>query len=335
MKMDIKVSIIIPVYNVAPYLEACLSSCINQTFQDIEIIVVNDGSRDDSSQIIAAYAAIDERIQVITKENEGLIYARKSGLDVAYGEYVFHLDGDDYIETNTIEELYNEALRSGSDYVSGGHYDVWGNNKYKVKNNNINGLSGQDLLYALLFRGFRIWGILMRRSLFDNLVYYPVFMGEDLFFNMQIALKVRNTSVVDKYLYNYINRSGSVTKQKDEELLWLHNVVMVRAIFYLLDVYSYNQRIRDKVYLMFFPFYLHGISQKRTEIKTILYEYYWSKKKVMDFLWRKRKDYYLIVYVFFRFPLMGSLIAKVYTKILSLWRKYRLSVFRKKNQIKS
>ena len=59
MKMDIKVSIIIPVYNVAPYLEACLSSCINQTFQDIEIIVVNDGSRDDSSQIIAAYAAID------------------------------------------------------------------------------------------------------------------------------------------------------------------------------------------------------------------------------------------------------------------------------------
>lgn len=331
--MDIKVSIIVPVYNVAPYLEACLSSCINQTFQDIEIIVVNDGARDESSQIIAAYAAIDERIQVITKENEGLIYARKSGLDVARGEYVFHLDGDDYIETNAIEELYNEALRSGSDYVSGGHYDVWGNNKYKVRSNIINGLSGQDLLYTILVRGFRIWGVLMRRLLFDNLVYYPVCMGEDLFFNMQIALKVRNTAVVDKYLYNYINRLDSVTKQKYQEKSWMHNVVMVKAIFYLLGIYPYNQQIRDRIYLMFFPFYLDGINRKRTEIKTILYEYYWSKKDVMDFLWRKRKDYYLITYVFFQSPLLGRLMTKIYIQILSLWRMYRLSVFRYKNRI--
>lgn len=333
--MDIKVSIIIPVYNVAPYLDACLSSCINQTFREIEIIVVNDGSRDESSQIIASYEAMDARIQVITKENEGLIYARKSGLDVARGEYVFHLDGDDYIETNAIEELYNEALRCGADYVSGAHYDVWGNKKYKIRNININGLAGQDLLYASLFNGVRIWGILMRRSLFDNLVYYPVFMGEDLFFKMQIALKVKNTVVVDKYLYNYINRSGSVTKQKEGELSWMQNVIMVRAIFYLLDIYPYNQRIRDRIYLMFFPFYLHGISRKRTDIRTLLDEYYCSKKEVMDFLWRKRKDYYLITYTFFRFPLIGSLMAKIYMQMLFVWRKCGLAVFRFKNQIKS
>lgn len=330
--MDIKVSIIVPVYNVAPYLEACLSSCINQTFHDIEIIVVNDGSRDESSQIIAAYAVIDERIQVITKENEGLIYARKSGLDVARGEYVFHLDGDDYIETNAIEELYNEALRSGTDYVSGGHYDVWSNNKYKVRSNIINGLSGEDLLYSILFKGFRIWGILMRRSLFDNLVYYPVYMGEDLFFNMQIALKVRNTAVVDKYLYNYINRSDSVTKEKDENLLWKRNGVMVKALFYLLDIYPYNQRIRDRVYLMFFPLYLHGISRERTEIDAILYEYYWSKKDVMAFLWRKRKDYYLIINVFFQFPLLGRLMAWIYWQMISLRRKCGWFVFKLKNK---
>lgn len=107
--MDVKISIIIPVYNVAPYLDACLSSCVNQTFRDIEIIVVNDGSPDMSYQVIAAYAAMDERIVVVNKENAGLIYARKSGLDIARGEYVFHLDGDDYIENNALEVLYKRS----------------------------------------------------------------------------------------------------------------------------------------------------------------------------------------------------------------------------------
>lgn len=87
--MNTKVSIIIPVYNVAPYLDACLSSCINQTFCDMEIIVVNDGSIDESSQIIAEYAAKDERMVVVTKKNEGVVIARKCALDMAQGDYVF------------------------------------------------------------------------------------------------------------------------------------------------------------------------------------------------------------------------------------------------------
>ena len=103
--MDVKVSIIIPVYNVASYLDTCLLSCVSQTFHDLEIIVVNDGSTDESPHIIKKYAEKDSRIRVITKENQGLVYARKSGLDIARGEYVFHLDGDDYLETNAIVYL--------------------------------------------------------------------------------------------------------------------------------------------------------------------------------------------------------------------------------------
>ena len=93
--MQVKVSIIIPAYNAKPTLSKCLDSCINQTFEDIEIIIINDGSTDGSNIIMCNYAKIDGRINVINKINEGLPFARKSGVEVAKGEYVFHLDADD------------------------------------------------------------------------------------------------------------------------------------------------------------------------------------------------------------------------------------------------
>ena len=197
--MEIKVSIIIPVYNIAACLDTCLSSCINQTFRDIEIIVVNDGSTDESPLIIQRYAEKDDRIKVITKENQGLIYARKSGLERACGEYVFHLDGDDYLEISAIWELYNEAINSGADYVIGNYYRVCDNNKQKMGDlNGLNGLCGQELLSCIFGYGdWRIWGKLMRKSLFDSIVYCPVVMGEDLYLNMQICLVVKKAIVVD------------------------------------------------------------------------------------------------------------------------------------------
>lgn len=329
--MDVKVSIIIPVYNIASYLDICLSSCINQTFRNVEIIVVNDGSQDDSARIIDRYAAMDDRVRVITKENQGLIYARKSGLDMACGEYVFHLDGDDYLEINAIEELYNEARESGADYVIGNYYNVRGEDKYEIRNNSFNGLSGQDLLLNMLYKGFRIFGKLIRKSLFNDLVYYPTFMGEDLFFNMQISLKVKKAAVVDKCLYDYVFRPSSVTNQK-KEISWERNVVMVKSIFYLLDVYSYNQQIVDRIYLMFFPFYLSGISHQRLDVKSLLYDYYWSKKEVMDFLWGKNKKYYLMIYLFFNLPSLGCLTANVYSGILAFKHKCGRILFLYRNK---
>lgn len=213
--MDIKVSIIVPVYNVASYLDACLSSCVNQTFRNIEIIVVDDGSTDESPHIIAKYAEKDKRIKVITKENQGLVYARKSGLETACGEYVFHLDGDDYIESNTIELLYDEAVKSGADYIASNYCSIYlrsGEKQLSSKSDVYSGLSGQDFLFSMI-RNVRwnIWGKLMRKSLFDNIFYYPISMGEDLFFHMQICLKVEKATLIDDCLYNYILRSDSLT----------------------------------------------------------------------------------------------------------------------------
>ncbi|WP_455638005.1 glycosyltransferase family 2 protein [Parabacteroides sp.] len=316
--MDIKVSVIIPVYNVASYLDACLSSCINQTFRDIEIIVVNDGSTDDSSRIIASYAERDTRIKVITKENQGLIYARKSGLEAACGEYIFHLDGDDYIETNAIEKLYDEVIKEEADYVVANFYEVSGSERYEVwRNNRLSGLTGQDLLLGMLRGGYEVWARLIRKSLYDGVIYKPVVMGEDLFVTMQILLKVQKPVIVNLCLYNYVRRADSITN-RNEEVTWSRKFYMIRSVFSLLDVYPYNQQIKDRVYLMFYPFFLECMSRNKMEIKTILYDYYWSKMNMKTFLWRKRKDFYLIINMFFFSPFMAGLMAKLYLKIHSL-----------------
>lgn len=322
--MDIKVSIIIPVYNVALYLDACLSSCVNQTFRDIEIIVVNDGSTDESSCIINRYAEIDDRVVVVTKENQGLIYARKSGLDIAKGQYIFHLDGDDFIEINTIEILYNEVIEQKADYIVANFYEVSGNERYEVwRNNRFKGLSGQDLFLCMLRGGYEVWGRLIQKTLYDGVVYKPVVMGEDLFMTIQILLKVKKPVVVDACLYNYVRRADSITNGK-EQIVLTRTFHMITSVFSLLDIYPYTQPIKDRIYLMFFSFYLECMSQNKMEVKTILYDYYWSKKEIRTFLWRKRKDFYLILKVLFLYPSIARLIAKIYLKMILLRRKYNL-----------
>ena len=112
------ISIIIPVYNVEKYLRRCLDSVLNQTFQDWQAICVNDGSPDNSAEILAEYAARDSRFVVVTKENGGLSDARNAGLPHASGEYIMYLDSDDFIHPQTMEIAYSLARRDNSDIVS-------------------------------------------------------------------------------------------------------------------------------------------------------------------------------------------------------------------------
>lgn len=320
--MDIKVSIIIPVYNVAPYLDACLSSCVNQTFRDIEIIVVNDGSTDESPFIIQKYAEKDDRIKVITKENEGLIYARKSGLDVACGEYISHLDGDDYMEIDMIEKLYDEVIKGEADYIVANFYVVTENKQHEAwLSNGIKGLSGEDFFLGILQGRFAVWGRLIRKSLYEGVIYKPVVVGEDLFMTIQILPKVKKPVVIEAFLYNYVKRADSITRQ-NEEIVRKHHLYMIGSVFSLLNLYPYSLPIRENVHLMFYIFFLECMSQKRMEIKTILYDYYWTKKDVRIFLWRKRKDFYLILHIFFRSPSLAKLVARVYLYMIPLWVKY-------------
>ena len=111
------VSIIIPIYNVEPYLRCCLNSILAQTFQSWEAVLVDDGSKDNCGKICDEYAAMDSRFRVIHKENGGLTSARNAGLAMAFGEWVMPLDGDDWIEPDMLEKMYAVAEKSQADIV--------------------------------------------------------------------------------------------------------------------------------------------------------------------------------------------------------------------------
>mgnify|MGYP000233519789 FL=1 len=132
MKEDIKVSIIIPVYGVEKYISQCLESVINQSYENIEIIVVNDGTKDNSMKIVEEYL-LDERIKIINKENGGLASARNRGIEEATGEYIYFLDSDDWIEVNTIEVLVEESNNLDIIYSNFWYFDEKNQKKEKIK----------------------------------------------------------------------------------------------------------------------------------------------------------------------------------------------------------
>ncbi len=120
--MKIKVSVIVPVYNVEKYLAECIRSIINQTFKEIEIIFIDDGSTDNSGLILERFATEDDRIHVIHKQNEGVSIARNVGLLYSKGEYIYIMDSDDYLEHNALEIMYNNALKTNAEVVITDHY---------------------------------------------------------------------------------------------------------------------------------------------------------------------------------------------------------------------
>ncbi len=121
IRLDKLISVIVPIYGVEFYIEKCIKSLINQTYQNLEIILVNDGSKDKAPEICDKYAAIDKRIIVIHKENGGLVSARKAGLIEAKGKYIGYVDGDDWVEPGMYEDMLYYAVKYDADIVAAGH----------------------------------------------------------------------------------------------------------------------------------------------------------------------------------------------------------------------
>ena len=219
------VTIIIPVYNVEKYLDECIQSVINQTYKNLEILLVDDGSTDSSPDICSKYSMQDNRIRIITKKNGGIASARNKGIEKASGEYVYFLDSDDYIKETAIEELINYMQNNDLDlcYFSA---DVlldddnlnW-NKKIYTKNNHYIPNNGITILKELSDNNEYTCSNCMfisKLSLIksNNLRYTEGYIYEDNFFAFMIAINSRKSGVLNKSLYTRRIRKNSIMTKK-------------------------------------------------------------------------------------------------------------------------
>ncbi len=223
MKSKPKVSIVVPVYNAEKYLNECLDSIINQTLKDIEIICVNDGSKDSSLDILNSYAEKDERFIIISQENQGAGEARNHGMSVATGEYIIFLDSDDFFELNMLEELYESAIKYCSDLVICGYYTFNTGHTSKPVDDFLNfdmvplktHFSSTDIeKYILNFSNSIIWNKLFKLSTIEkyNLRFPCICRMEDFYFNKSFCGLCDIISVVPLPLVHYrTNNSNSLS----------------------------------------------------------------------------------------------------------------------------
>lgn len=224
-----KISVIIPVYNVEKYLCECLDSVINQTLQDIEIICVNDGSKDGSLDILKEYAKNDNRIVIIDKKNEGVGKTRNVGIDKASGEFVCFIDPDDIYPTQDIlESLYVNA-KENQVLICGGEFACFTNTNPQLTQNYINTLSGYlfDSNQIICYKDYQFdYGyhrfIYNREFLIRNNIYYPNYKRfQDPPFFVKAMIIARYFYAIDKITYGYRRGHNKVTwtKQKLNDLL--------------------------------------------------------------------------------------------------------------------
>ena len=229
----VKVSVIIPVYNVEIFLEECLDSVVNQTLKDIEIICVNDGSTDNSLSILESYAKKDNRIKIINQENQGVSVSRNNGLKISAGKYICFLDSDDYLEVNTLMESFNISEQYSLDIClfklinfdditkkqfTEEYYDMpflkelVGNNVFNC----------HDIGETLFRISVTVHSKLFKRDLISTMRFPEGLIFEDNAFFTEAIFKAERVFFLDKYLYHRRLRAGSVTNSNNERFMdWI------------------------------------------------------------------------------------------------------------------
>ena len=212
------ISVIVPVYNIEKYLKRCIDSIIVQTYKNLEIILVDDGSTDESGVICDKYKDLDNRIKVIHKKNEGAAIARNIGIECAEGEYVAFVDSDDYIHPKMFELLHTTLVRNKADIsvcdISDVPFDLESEQGVEEehiitgKKSYFNEIAHQNLLYIV------IWNKLYKKELFKNIKFPEGRKYEDLWFSAIFFSNVKRAVFINNKLYYYYQRENSLSKEK-------------------------------------------------------------------------------------------------------------------------
>ena len=254
------ISIVVPVYNVAPYLNLCLESIANQTYTHFEVLLINDGSRDNSKDICLEFAERDNRFKYIEQKNAGLSVARNTGILNATGEFITLINGDDFVDPNYLEELYHAALKNDSEIVIA---------SYKTFNENDNNYYihvfdyreeyyiNHELIEKINLvenRGLEFqtsWGNLYHKRLFENVMFPAGKNVEDTRTNYKLYMESCKTTYIHKDLYIYRIRKGSISDNISEEFLTNELEALLERIAVLsivgIDISEEKKNLHDRL----------------------------------------------------------------------------------------
>ena len=315
-----KVSVIVPVYNVEKYLKKCLDSIINQTYKDLEIIIVNDGSNDNSHKIINKYLKKDKRIKYFYKENGGLSSARNYGIEKSTGDFIAFIDSDDYINLNMIELMVNKMVLENSDVCICDIIDESedGTINSILKGVNFNDITIENVLLSLPSACNKIFKKDILNIEFPKDKYY-----EDLGTIQIILSNCSSISYLNKPLYHYIQRSGSIMHQKKYNK-------KLEDIFYILErLYTNNSlkaKYEEELEFMYIKYLLHDASLRflsfdckeakdsLNKIVAIIKEKFpkWRKNKYINLF--SKKELLLTNIIYKKYYILYKLYRKVISK---------------------
>lgn len=282
------VSVIIPIYNASDYLQRCLVSILNQSYKNIEIILINDGSTDNSVEICKKWEKDNNNIIFIDSLNKGVSEARNKGLEISKGDYICFIDSDDYIDKNYIKILLQTALYENADIVECNYKRVLENGnliekkdlKEYCKTNTYDII--HDFLYGLQFSN-TVWNKIFKKDILNNVKFKPYATSEDFNFLAHVYLNVKKKVNVNKYLYYYVNHKSSVCN-KDFSKKTLDVIYAREDVFFSYKYMNYNyycQVIASRIIFFTINFYekTNSLSsyekdEIRKELKKIYKKYY-------------------------------------------------------------
>lgn len=215
------ISVVIPVYNVQDYLDRCVESIAKQTYENLEVILVDDGSKDGSPKKCDEWAKKDNRITVIHKQNGGVSSARNAGIDKAKGEYISFVDSDDWLESNYFQEMLNILSNNNVEYITCGYKRVYEDGKIEEFNNDGSTLvidSSEYIKEVLnVHPGYGFVHMkLVKKEVLNNIRFNESLkVGEDALFNTMICEKIEKVAIYNKPLYNYYFNPESVVRKYD------------------------------------------------------------------------------------------------------------------------
>lgn len=299
MKADL-ISVIVPVYNVEKYLERCVDSILRQTYETLEIILVDDGSTDTSPKMCDAFSKKDERIKVVHKENGGLSDARNAGLRVASGEYIGYVDSDDWIEDNMYEKMYHACVENDASLCVCRYFREYADGTEGGGSGACIPLSREELLRIYIGGHDQyviynsVWSKLFQRELVEGVEFPKGRNSEDIMYTTRAFCKLSRAVYLDECLYHYVlDREGSIMNVSrgermfnDELPFWREHIALIgasvskemadfasyhfwrRLLFYYMD-FKNAQKTGDQTAEAYANRLVREIKQDTSEIKRV------------------------------------------------------------------